>query len=250
MATVAATARVTPMSPGRRYDKVFFSGMAVLMLGIVFAGFARTYFLAGVFRAPLPAAIIHVHGAVFTLWTLIFITQTSLVASGNVAIHRKLGLWAFGLASLMVVLGIWAAVNSLARGITPVPGMDAETFFSIPASAIFIFAVLIYFGYRMRSDSAAHKRLVLLATITLMGAPTGRPPFSTLVEAHPHLASIFVWSLIGLLWLYDLWSLHKIHRASLFGGLWVVIVNQICVPIGMTAAWHSLCHGLVRLAGH
>jgi hypothetical protein len=37
-----------------RYERYFFSGMAVLILGTVVLGFAKTYFLAGLFRAPLP----------------------------------------------------------------------------------------------------------------------------------------------------------------------------------------------------
>jgi hypothetical protein len=39
--------------------------MALLILATVFVGFARTYFLAGVFRAPLPSLLVHIHGAVF-----------------------------------------------------------------------------------------------------------------------------------------------------------------------------------------
>ena len=70
--------------PGRRYDHLFFSGMSVLMLVTVFVGFAPTYYLAGVFHAPLPSMIIHLHGAVFSCWMLLLITQTSLVSTGRV----------------------------------------------------------------------------------------------------------------------------------------------------------------------
>ena len=47
-------------------DNVFFPGVAVLILAAVFLGFARTYYLAGVFRAPLPNLLVHIHGAVFS----------------------------------------------------------------------------------------------------------------------------------------------------------------------------------------
>jgi hypothetical protein len=47
-----------------RADDLFFSGLAVVSLIAVLVGFARTYFLAGVFRAPLPNQLIHIHGAV------------------------------------------------------------------------------------------------------------------------------------------------------------------------------------------
>jgi hypothetical protein len=57
MAT-AALPRSTARKPGARYDNYFFSGLAFLILITVFVGFARTYFLAGVFRAPLPNLLI------------------------------------------------------------------------------------------------------------------------------------------------------------------------------------------------
>jgi hypothetical protein len=56
--------------PGRRFDDVFFTSMAHVMLVTVFVGFAHTYYLAGLFRAPLPNRIIHLHGAVFSCWIL------------------------------------------------------------------------------------------------------------------------------------------------------------------------------------
>ena len=77
--------------PGRRYDHLFFSAMALLILATVFVGFARTYYLAGVFHAPLPSLIIHLHGAAFSCWILLLVTQTSLVSAGRVDIHRRLG---------------------------------------------------------------------------------------------------------------------------------------------------------------
>ena len=99
--------------PGRRYDHLFFSSAALLMLVTVFVGFAPSYYLAGVFRAQLPSPIIHVHGAVFSLWILLLVTQTSLVAAGRVDLHRPLGIAAFLVACLMVVLGVMAATVTL-----------------------------------------------------------------------------------------------------------------------------------------
>jgi hypothetical protein len=67
-----------------RFDNFFFPGMAVVILATVFIGFARSYYLAGVFRAPLPNLLVHIHGAVFSSWIVLLITQTSLVAAGRV----------------------------------------------------------------------------------------------------------------------------------------------------------------------
>jgi hypothetical protein len=186
LATVALPRNTAEKSrPVRQYDNYFFSGMALLILATVLVGFARTYFLAGVFRAPLPNLLIHIHGAVFSSWILLLIAQTALVTAGRVDIHRRLGLLGFGLACLMVTLGVLAASNSLARGFSP-PGspFDPKTFYAIPIVDMLGFATLVFFAYRARFNPAAHKRLILIATISLMDAPTGRPPFAAITAHH------------------------------------------------------------------
>src|SRR5882724_9350622 len=131
-----------------RLDRYFFPGLALLMLATVFLGFARSYFLAGVFTARLPNWLIHLHGAAFTSWILLLITQTSLVAANRVDLHRKLGLAGFGLASLMVVLGISASTDSLRRsfgaGVTAAGVMDPRTFYIIPLTDMLIFGMLVF----------------------------------------------------------------------------------------------------------
>ena len=148
-------------APGRRFDHLFFSSMALLLLATVFAGFARTYYLAGVFRPPLPSLIIHLHGAAFTCWILLLVTQTSLVSAGRVGVHRRLGIAGFLLACVMVILGVLAATNSLNRNAAPPPA-DAKFFYIIPLTDMLVFATLIFFAFRSRSNSSTHKRLILL----------------------------------------------------------------------------------------
>src|SRR5215471_1450295 len=78
--------------PGRRFDHIFFSATVLMMAATVYVGFAPTYYMAGVFRAPLPSMIIHIHGAAFSCWILLLIAQTSLTSAGRVDIHRRMGL--------------------------------------------------------------------------------------------------------------------------------------------------------------
>jgi hypothetical protein len=247
-----ATATLTQTKPviyagNRRFENYFFSGMALLILLTVLVGFARTYFLAGVFRAPLPSIIVHIHGAVFSSWILLLITQVSLVSAGRVDIHRKLGLAGFGLACLMVILGCLAATNSLTRGFSPPgSGIDPKTFYAIPLGDMVIFATLIFFAYRARSNPAAHKRLILIATIALMDAPTGRPPFVT-ITGHPHMDGAFTWLFLLLLVAYDLWSTRRVHRATIWAGLFMIIVQQVRFPIGMSSTWHAFASWILTL---
>jgi FtsH-binding integral membrane protein len=250
MATAVAhpssPARPAPQLPGRRFDHFFFSSMALLMLGTVFVGFAPTYYLAGVFRAPLPSLIIHLHGAAFSCWILLLVTQTSLVSAGRVDIHRRLGIAGFLLACLMVVLGVLAATDSLVREAGPA-GRDPKFFYIIPLSNMVVFGTLIFFAFRARFNPTAHKRLILLATLALMIAAIARWPLA-LVHRNPFRAALFSYIFLAILVVYDLWSTRKIHRATLWAGAFLILVEQIAAPIGHTAIWHAFASWVQTVA--
>ena len=232
--------------PGCRYDHLFFSAMALMMLGTVFVGFAHSYYLAGVFGAPLPSLIIHLHGAAFSCWILLLVTQTSLVAAGRVTIHRRLGIVGFVLACFMVILGVLAATDSLRRGTGP-SGLDAKFFYVIPMTDMLIFATLVFFAFRARSNPAAHKRLILVATTALLIAAIARWPY-TMVHRKPMMAALASYVFLLILIAYDLWSTRKVHRATIWAGAFLVFVQQIRIPIGKTAAWHAFASWALSLS--
>jgi len=232
--------------PGRRYDHVFFSAMSLLMLVTVFVGFARTYYLAGVFHAPLPSLIIHMHGAAFSCWILLLATQASLVSAGRVDIHRRLGITGVLLACLMVVLGVLAATDSLVREAGPA-GRDPKFFYIIPLTDMLIFATLVFFAFRARSNPPAHKRLILVATVALIIAAIARWPLA-LVHRNPIRAALLSYLFLLVLAVYDLWSTRKVHRATLRAGAFLIFVQQVRIPIGKTAAWHAFASWAQSLA--
>jgi FtsH-binding integral membrane protein len=241
----ADPAKHVSLIPGRRFDHVFFSAMALLMLATVFVGFARTYYLAGVFGAPLPSLIIHLHGAAFSCWILLLVTQTSLVSAGRVDIHRRLGIGGFLLACLMVILGVMAATDTLIRNAGPA-GRDPKFFYIIPLTDMLIFGTLIFFAFRWRSDSAAHKRLIMVATTALLIAAIARWPF--LGQRNPIKAALLSYFFLLLLVAYDLWSTRKVHRATIWAGAFLIFVQQIRIPIGRSAAWHEFAGWVQSLA--
>jgi len=250
MSTVAShpakSTRLAPTVPGRRYDDVFFSGMALLMLATVFVGFARTYYLAGLFHAPLPSLIIHVHGAVFSCWVLLLVTQTSLVSAGRVDIHRRLGIAGMLLACLMVIVGVLAATDSLVREAGPA-GRDPKFFYIIPLTDMLVFATLIFFAFRNRFNPSAHKRLILVATTGLMIAAIARWPLPFVHRNAPR-AALVTYIFLLMLAAYDLWSTRKVHRATLWASAFLIFVYQIRLPIGKTAAWHAFATWVQSIA--
>lgn len=224
-----------------RADDLFFSSMAAVSLIVVFVGFARTYFLAGMLRAPLPNLLVHIHGGVFTLWIVLFISQIWLVASRRVDLHRYLGLLGFGLAAVMIALGLLTASDRLARHVAQ-PGADTieevRAFYAIPVADILMFSTFVYFGYRYRFRPGWHKRLMLFATLSLLDAGFDRWP---VFDPYPLvLVNLICFTPLVLLILgYDWWSTGKLQRLTLWSTLFLVAVQEIRHPIGRTAAWQS-----------
>jgi len=227
-----------PALHGRRYDHYFFSGTAWLMLATVLLGFGPTYYFAGVFRAPLPSPIIHIHGALFSCWILLLAAQNSLVFAGRVDIHRKLGLFGFAMACLMVIVGWVAATDRLVRGTAP-PGVDTYFFYIVPMTDMVVFATLIFFAFRARRDPSAHKRIIYIATTGILIAAIARFPSNWLFHKAPH-AAIASYVFLLLLVVYDLWSTRRIHRATIWASGFLIFIQQIRLPIGRTAVWHAL----------
>ncbi len=214
-----------------RLDRYFFPGLALLMLATVFWGFARSYFLAGVFKAPLPNWLIHLHGAAFTSWILLLIAQTTLVSAHRVDVHRKLGLAGFGLACLMVVLGISASTDSL-RTLTD----------------MLIFGTLVLLAFRARSNPPAHKRLILVATTALTLAAVARWPIP-FIQHHPlWVAELCTYGFLALLLAYDVYSTGKVHRVTIWASAFLIAVQRVRVPLGETAAWQGFATWAQNLA--
>src|SRR6516162_5198646 len=53
-------------------------------------------------RAPFPA-VLHVHAVLMGLWLLLLLAQTTLMATGNAAYHKQLGLASLALAPAILL---------------------------------------------------------------------------------------------------------------------------------------------------
>jgi hypothetical protein len=234
MATAAARPR-----PKVRRDDFFFAGMAAVSLIAVLVGFARTYFLAGVFLAPLPNLLLHIHGAGFTLWIVLFASQIGLVTARRLTLHRRIGLLGFGLAAVMIVLGVMAASDQLVRHARE-PGKDTpedvRAFYAVPMGDMLMFAGFVSLGYRYRSDPTAHKRLMLFATFALLDAGFDR---WSVFDPYPlSLVNLICFGpLILATMAWDWWSSGKVQRATIWASVFLLAAQEGRHFIGYTAGW-------------
>jgi FtsH-binding integral membrane protein len=119
-------------------------------------------------------------------------------------------------------------------------------FLVIPFVDAFNFAVLASLAYGLRRDSAEHKRLIIIATTGIAGAAFFRWHLSFLFhDGYAAYAASYVFLL--LLAFYDLWATRRIHRATLWGSIFLISMEQMTRVSGPSAAWHGFAHWVQSL---
>ncbi len=215
--------------------------MAVAAAIAVLVGFAPTYYLRPRFvPSPLPFYL-HVHGLIFSTWIAFFLAQATLVAARRTDVHRKLGWIGAGLAALMVVVGTSAGILSGQRDVAAGQEDAALAFLTVPLFSMVVFLALVAAAVSLRRQTETHKRLMLLATISLLDAPLARWP------GGPSLFQVYV--LMDLLIvagvLYDVVTRRRVNPAYLWGGVLIVGGQWLREIVGQTDTWHSIARAIL-----
>jgi hypothetical protein len=226
MATIVA-----PPTDRKASERRFYSRMALLLVALVFLGFAPSFYLKGIVppyprpNPSLPPAVL-LHGTVFTLWMALIVAQTQLIAARRHAVHMQLGKAGMILAILMIPIMYLAAVWQVARGTQP-PFTDPLTWTIIPLATIIPFAILIWNGWEHRRDIQFHKRAMLSAAILIaMGPSIGRLPLAPPTKAGFTFLILLSFVLFVPLVIWDRRTIGHLHPATKLGiamaALWVV----------------------------
>jgi hypothetical protein len=217
----------------------FYVAMAVISALIVFVGFSRTFFLNSYFAKRDLTSLMVFHGIIFSSWLVLLITQTSLVAANRTDIHRRLGIVGAILAALMIVVGFTLAIHAAKYGFKT-PGLPPPLIFLVvPFFDIFVFAVLVGAAFYYRGRPDAHKRLMLVATISILPPAFARMPFA--LPLSPFLLGDVV--LLGCI-LWDVVTHRRLHPAYLWGGLIFILSFPLRLAIASTSVWLSFARWL------
>jgi hypothetical protein len=187
----------------KRAEDIFFTTMSVVMLAVVFVGFAPSYYLRGAMLAHLPSLLVHLHGAVFSSWIVLFVVQSSLVATGNVRLHRKLGVLGAVIACLMVVLGVLAPFGTLHRHAVLPSFFTPASFLIGNVLGILYFGLFVAIAIWQRNDRTVHKRVMYIANVMLMSPALSRMTFPVMVH-YPFLIGVIPLGMVMALLLFDL----------------------------------------------
>jgi hypothetical protein len=239
------------------HAQYFYFYMALSCIAVAFLGFAPTYFMPMAAGKLPPMPVVHFHGLLFFAWTLYFAFQSWLATSGQVRRHRTMGMIGVSLATAMTLSGFLVAVNAMKRSAAIGMTDQGIAFAIVPLSGMLFFAVVVTLAIVYVRRKEIHKRLMLLAGISLLDAAVARwfltflapsdaigppPVFVTIPPA------FVAYLLLVAAIVYDWRTSGRPHPVYVYGGIALVAVKLLNWPISMTAAWHSLAGGILALA--
>lgn len=242
----------TRIRRGLNGERLFFAGMGVTVLLLVFAGFAPSYYLRGTIDAGRPlmplTPLILAHGAAFTAWVALFIVQAGLISARQHRLHRRLGGAMIALAAAMVVLGIMVAVGQVERGSGP-PELPPLVWIAVPLIDMPVFAGLVAAGYVNRRDPQAHKRYMLCATLLMLQPAIGRMPVLVETPIGPEFNALVAWACSLTLIAWDLASRGRVHRATAVGVSVLAAEQLVRFAVWRSQWWQDFAGWLVGVLG-
>ena len=192
---------------------------------------------------PAAPLIVHIHAAVFSTWMFLLTAQVLLVLRDRVVVHRTLGWFMAGWACLMGILGPWAAMASAAVNLHT--SNSDPGFISVNIVDIAGFLILLAWGIMLRKNPAAHKRMMILACVSL--ADPGFSRFLALFfPAIPSSTFFFFVEvfygnilIIVLMAAWDWWK-GRLMRSFVTGAAGLLAAEYIASALYYLPSWNSL----------
>jgi hypothetical protein len=235
----------------------FYFYMALTCMAVAFLGFAPTYWLPMASGKLPPMPVVHFHGLLFFAWTLYFTLQTWLAASGQIVRHRATGLIGVSLATAMTIFGFLVSVNAMKRSAALGMTNEGIAFAIVPLSGILFFAVVFTLAIANVRRPEIHKRLMLLAGISLLDAAVARwfltflaPPGAVGPPPVPVTIppALVAYLLLVVAMIYDWRRQGRPHPVYVYGGAALLAVKLLNWPISITPLWHAVAGGILALA--
>ncbi|UZW54253.1 hypothetical protein NUH86_12055 [Sphingobium sp. JS3065] len=215
--------------PASVRDNGFYLGMSVAIAVAVIGGFG-SFALRGLVDVGRAPYWVHVHGAMFVSWTLLFVMQNAFAHRGSMALHRRMGWAAVGLATAMVPLGAFTACMAVVLDRVP-PFFTTPEFLALSALELIAFAGLLTGAIRLRRRTQWHRRLMLCAMVAIIGPAFGRLLPMPLLGPLGGLAVMggqMLFVAVGMA--HDLVSRGRMHPAYGVGAA-VILAEGLAVPI-------------------
>ncbi len=252
VASSPVATRALAQIDARRRERNFFTGMSLALVLSVFLGFAPTYYLKSTFPggqeyAPPEAFFYAVHGSVCTLWMVLVLVQTWLVRGRHLRVHAVLGMLSLVVAVGVAATGVYGALlaGTRERGFMA-PPFDPEVFVLVPLLDAAFFAILTGAAIVYRRRPQAHKRLILLGTLSMIQAALVRiAPFGDWSGPVMQLGLTLLFVVVLGVW--DKRSAGRVHPVTLWVGVPLFFSEFLRFPVAMTETWRDIGRALLGL---
>jgi hypothetical protein len=203
-------------------------GLALAIAVVMFAGFARNYYLRAWLGTRVITVMVHVHGLIMTMWVVLFIVQTLLVARHRVDLHRKLGVFGAVLAAVVFGLGVYTIAGSIERQQPQAgPWLFTELFVAFDGVSLVAFFCLVVTALLYRRQREIHKRLMLIAMISLLPPALGRLVANFTHQNVELIVLGLMYSSISACLLFDGLRHRRLNPAFATAGVLVIAANQL-----------------------
>lgn len=227
----------------------FFLYMSFAFLAIGVIGFSTTFFFPLARGTFVASPLIHTHGALLFGWLLFFIAQSSLIQSKSILLHRRLGVFGACLCAAIVVSGVQVGLFATRRDLAGDGGSFVLGQFVNILIEMLLFGSLVAAAIALRRDGESHKRLVLLATISLLGPAWVRFRHIFPSVENPFLVfSIIADSVLLVAIARDLLTIKRVHPVYLWAGGAMIAVHMIELAAIESPAWQSIAKWLLGQA--
>ena len=225
-------------------DRRFYTGVAIGTALIIFAGFAQTYYLKGLFRTPPLRPLLHIHGLIMTTWFVLFFVQVRLVAAHRTDLHRRLGVAGAVVAGLVLVVGTAVALSQghlhLIKNETS--SEPPLIFLTIPLGGLLLFGTFVATAIFLRRRPDYHKRLMVLSCLSILPPGIDRLPLY-FIENAERLTLFGLNDLCVVICVaYDAFKSRRLHPAWVWGGAMFLTLQILTLLVRNTSLW-------LRIAG-
>jgi uncharacterized membrane protein YozB (DUF420 family) len=239
-------------------DRWIFVVQAVFFIAVVFTGFIpdsveKIGAVQAGQRPPFPL-VLHMHAVAMGSFLLLLLTQSVLMATGRSELHKRVGVAAFVLVPVLVVIGLVLAPTiyhqfwNLAH-VAPAEVKEKLQFRLRVLDDILLMQIRIgilfplFMGIALaarRGNAGLHKRMIFLATAMPMPAAIDR--ISWLPNTIPSSAvgtDLYIVASVAPLFIWDVVRNRRVHEAY---WIWLGISLPFCLVVYRlwdTPWWHA-----------
>jgi hypothetical protein len=222
----------------------FYTFIGLAMAAIVIVGFARTFYLRAWFDvAPLTLRL-HLHGMALTLWVVLFVVQTRVIAVGRRRLHMRLGTAGVALAAFAIATTYAAGIEAVRLGAER-GGFGIERLYS-NVLVLTLFALFVGLGTAFRKRPELHKAFMLLAMIAAIGPAVTRAVVLILGlgirDSHIPVEFALVASALFHHWQ----TRRRLHWVLLCGGALLIALQATRRVVGGSELWTQVGNWLIR----